>query len=540
MRHMSSHTILSRYIPRSTSHDGRFGRIFGKLPSWIPPGTSDPNREQNIDAFVAAHMTGPVPEPTPENTNIPAGYTYFGQFVDHDITFDPTSSLTRQNDPEGLQNFRSPRLDLDSIYGRGPDDQPYLYDQDAVDSTGKPIRGMLLVGVGANGKEFDLPRIRSARPVAEGGDVAAVAVIGDPRNDENIIVSQFQLTFLRLHNRLLRKIVEENIAKGTLKTSNEMFQEAQRVVRWFYQYVVWNDFVKRLVPASIWATALKLSKTADAVELGLKDIYNWKINPYIPVEFSVAAYRLGHSLIRGGYQVNFPKQGGVNRSFEIPIFDPTGEGDPDLHGGRLLPDKHTIQWDWYFDMGSPPAVPPFPQLSNFLDTKISHSVALIPGSGRPLAVLNIHRGWRMGLPSGTDVANAMGFKPVKLADEMENSLWVYILKEAEQYQENSEPKGSRLGNVGGTIVAAVFAGLLKGDPLSYVAQFPLWSPDKEPLLQGLGRRPVVANDTSRNIWDLRDLLVIANMPISGQQVRQFIAGQEPTPAAPVAPSPVDA
>lgn len=69
----------------------------------------------------------PVPTPEPANQIIPAGYTYLGQFVDHDITFDPVSSLQRQNDPQGLQDFRTPGLDLDSLYGRGPADQPYLY-----------------------------------------------------------------------------------------------------------------------------------------------------------------------------------------------------------------------------------------------------------------------------------------------------------------------------------------------------------------------------------------------------------------------------
>jgi hypothetical protein len=538
MRHLSSHTIIPEYVPRSTSHDGRFGRIFGKLPPWIPPGTDDKNRIETIDAFVKNSMSLPQPEPEPGNANIPAGYTYFGQFVDHDITFDPTSSLIRQNDPEGLQNFRSPRLDLDSIYGRGPDDQPYLYQQDAVDSADNPIKGLLLTGTGINGKEFDLPRIRPEQAVVDaavagGEDVPAVALIGDPRNDENIIVSQFQLTFLRLHNRLLRKLTEQDLAAGSLRTAGERFHEAQRIVRWFYQYVVWNDWVKRLVPHDIWEMALKLSSNGTGLELGLKDVYNWRVNPFIPVEFSVAAYRLGHSLIRAGYQLSFPRQqplnhpdGPVGPHHELPIFDPTITGKPDLHGGRLLPDKHTIEWDWYFSMGAPK--PPFPQLSNFLDIKISSSVANIPGSNRPLATLNILRGWRFGLPSGTDVAHAMGFAPIALDDEMENSLWVYILKEAEKFAEKGEPKGSRLGPVGGTIVAAVFAGLLKGDSLSYAEQFPLWRPDQEPLLQGLGRRPVVTGDTDRDVWDLRDLLAIANMPINPDQVEQVIAGQEPT------------
>ena len=66
-----------------------------------------------------------------ENLYVPAGYTYLGQFVDHDLTFDTTSSLKPlsedplQPDPS---NLRSPRFDLDCVYGSGPSDQPYMYE----------------------------------------------------------------------------------------------------------------------------------------------------------------------------------------------------------------------------------------------------------------------------------------------------------------------------------------------------------------------------------------------------------------------------
>ena len=528
MKHAASHTILPGYVPRSTSFDGRFGRIFGKLPPWAPPGRTEEDRIAAIDAYVAKMIADG--EARPGNANIPAGYTYFGQFIDHDITFDPSSSLTRQNDPEGLTNFRTPRLDLDSLYGRGPDDQPYLY------QPGKP--GFLLEGKGINGTEPDLPRLRPSQSVIDEAfklgpdgkveiqkDVPAVALIGDPRNDENIIVSQLQLTFIRLHNRVLEQVITIDDTEGVERSRTAQFHEAQRIVRWFYQYVVWNDFVRRIVPAEVFALALKDAGTGAGLELGLKAIYNWKVNPYIPVEFSVAAYRLGHSLIRNGYQINFPLQGNVGAEFEVPIFDPTGGGGHELHGGRLLPHQHSIEWEWYFDIASRPG---FPQLSEALDTHLSRSVSRIPGPDpQPLARLNILRGWRFNLPSGTDVAQAMGWTPIHPDDEIENSLWVYILKEAELYSENGEPGGSRLGKVGGTIVAAVFAGLLKGDPLSFVEQFPNWTPDKERALAALGRRPLNAGEADLGRYDIRDLLVMAGMPASAADVGRFIQGNFP-------------
>lgn len=512
MKHASVHSLLPTFVPRSTSYEGRFGRLFGKLPPWVPPGHTDAERLQNIRDFAAEHMFLPEGTEPPMHPDLAAGYTYFGQFIDHDITFDPASSLTRQNDPEGLSNFRSPRLDLDSIYGRGPDDQPYLYQQARADGG----VGFLLTGVGANGVEPDLARV----PQSAG---KAIALIGDPRNDENIIVSQIQLAVICLHNEVLRRVRhldDKRIAAGEIASVDPMaqFHEAQRIVRWFYQYLVWNDFVRRLVPASIWGMALKPSGTGAGLSLGLKDVYSWKHHPFIPVEFSVAAYRFGHSLIRTGYQLNFPLQGGVGPQFELPIFDPTGTGQPDLGSGRLLAQLHTIEWDWFFAMGAPS--PPFPQMANQIDMKLARSVFHIPGGANPnpLAALNIQRGWRFQLPSGTAVANAMGFVPIALDHPMEDALWVYILKEAQVTQ-----AGERLGEVGGTIVAAVFAGLLKGDPLSFVEQHPHWTPDDEPVLAFGPRRPVPANPTG---WEFADLLAIANVPIDPAQV-SFAASNGP-------------
>ncbi|WP_417309722.1 peroxidase family protein [Devosia sp.] len=499
MQHMKPHSITPDFVPRSTSYDGRFGRLFGRLPPWVPPGDKDEDRIRNIEDFAINHML-PKDDGSPQDhPTLPAGYTYFGQFIDHDITFDPTSSLERQNDPDGLKNFRTPRLDLDSVYGRGPKDQPYLYEHDEKGNT----TGLLITGVGANGKEPDLARVAQQNK--------AVALIGDPRNDENIIVSQLQLAIIRLHNVVLARVSEASPGLSTM----ERFHEAQCVVRWFYQYLVWNDFVKRIVPDDIWATALADKGKGLGLELGYKGVYSWEVNPYIPVEFSVAAYRFGHSLIRRGYQLNFPRQGAFGTEHELPIFNPDGSKTDDLRGGRQLPKDHTVQWDFFFDLDGEDG---FPQKAGLFDTTLSPGVTNIPSEDdsapNPLASLNIQRGWRFHLPSGPAVAQAMGFEPVKMEHEMQNALWVYILHEAQVQQ-----GGNTLGQVGGTIVAAVFAGLLKGDHLSYVSQNPTWSPDKDPLLAGGPRRPNAGKE-----WTIGDLLAIAKMPINSGDVENAIAG----------------
>lgn len=165
-----------------------------------------------------------------DNPEIPAGYTYLGQFIDHDITFDPSSSLQRMNDPEGLVNFRTPRFDLDSLYGSGPDDEPFQYDEASGGTK-------FLIGKGRHTDteqptaDDDLPRNEQGR-----------ALIGDPRNDENTIVSQLHLTFSKLHNRLVDQVGTEHELTG-----DELFKKAQRLTRWHYQWVVVHDFLARIV-----------------------------------------------------------------------------------------------------------------------------------------------------------------------------------------------------------------------------------------------------------------------------------------------------
>src|SRR2546430_2562706 len=213
-------------VSRSPSFEGRFGRMFRNLPPLLPD-------DKDLEALARQMVE---PEPTGEedtagdNPDIPAGFTYFGQFVDHDLTFDPTSQLERDNDPTALVDFRTPRFDLDSVYGRGPADQPYLYDDD-----GKAfLLGDVLTGnaltVPLNAHDLPRSRAKEANPAAQ-----ARAIIGDPRNDENVIVSQLQGLVLRLHNGLAASHPDLS------------FEQVQREVRFHYQWLVLNDFLPTIV-----------------------------------------------------------------------------------------------------------------------------------------------------------------------------------------------------------------------------------------------------------------------------------------------------
>ena len=483
-----------------------------------------------------------------QEKTIPAGYTYLGQFIDHDITFDPTSSLMRANDPNRIKNFRTPRLDLDSIYGTGPQSSPYLYRKD------HPF--FFLIGTGKSGKEEDLPR-----------NDDGTALIGDPRNDENIIVSQVQLAFLKLHNRVLQQIVKQRKGKPPTDDSEDKdatpgeFKEAQRVVRWFYQYIVWNDFVKRLVDDPKAKTPLRDAVLSNKGKGSKKEgrsyqlnnrFYKWKKAPYIPVEFSVAAYRFGHCLVRPEYQLN-------HKVVNLPIFtltskppaeqpESSAEQPTDLSGNRKLPDEHTVRWDWFLEFPSEVQVG-FPLRALPISPKLSPSLARIPagaGGTNALAFLNLRRGWRMGLPSGPDVARAMGLSTRRkywkkmqkaLDDARKHALWYYILLEGEVIG-----KGVRLGPVGGRIVAEVFAGLLKGDPLSYVNQDPGWKPEREVHLQPLlerakkdqkGRDRIAEDGSTWSFplndgeWGFADLIALAGMPIILRDINDILAGGTP-------------
>ena len=499
MAHGSRHFDV--LAPRSKFYHGPFGRLCPDLDPWVPEGVAD----CDLDKFlldIANDLMVEAPGKKPGEiagddqlrddledqfaSNIPAGYTYFGQFIDHDITFDPASSLMRQNDPNGLVNFRTPRFDLDNVYGAGPDDQPYLYDQND--------KAKMAIGkVKGNPDLPDLPRFQKR------------ALIGDMRNDENSIVSQLQLAFLLAHNTLVDRARKQHPSANT----GELFDMARKSLRWLYQYIVWNDFVRRIAVDEVQKCALQLVDTCDGRkkwECGLDDVFKWKHQPFMPVEFSVAAYRFGHSMVRNEYQTNNPFRGFGQFA---PIFDNTGPADPDdLRGFRPMKPENSVQWDWFLPMTCSRG--PFPQMARKVDTKLANSLAFLhegPAGDamNVLAFRNLKRGISFGLPSGTSIAKKYCLKPLKLKKGEPDSLWYYILREA---QGNG---GNTMGRVGSTIVCAVFAGLLKGDPKSWLNIDPCWTPKDDPLLNA-GKRKDNRDDKA---WTLASIIRLANVKADG-------------------------
>ena len=459
---------------------GRFGRMFRPLPR-AHFGTDEADTIKNLKALgdaMSADFDPPKDGRDDEESGIPALYTYLGQFIDHDLTFDPMSSLQKQNDPDALTDFRTPAFDLDCVYGRGPGDQPYMYDGDRTFLLGTPISG-------GDPQATDLPR---------NGATPARALIGDPRNDENAIVSQLQGLFLRFHNR----IAADNPSLD--------FAGLQRLVRFHYQYVVLNDFLPRLVHSSVIA-ALKTDGQYDEHKIRF---FHWRHEPFMPVEFSVAAYRLGHSMIRPGYRLN------DNDNLLLPIFPvPAQNLNEGLTGFRAMNPAWGIDWARFIDVDlrSDADDKHRLQFAYRIDTSLVNPLHDLPpaiASNPPsLAERNLQRGWRLELPSGQRVARAMGVRPLqneqivigKAVDEPEGKpviitdvskvfahncpLWTYILAEAMRCKEpvtiptkegNISVNTPKLGPVGGRIVAEVFLGLMFGDKHSLLSLDPCWTP----------------------------------------------------------------
>jgi Animal haem peroxidase len=455
---------------------------------------ADRDLEALADAMTS-DQEAPTPEGEPdpeEDPEITAAYTYLGQFTDHDLTFDPTSRLREaltDQQLDALADFRTPRFDLDNLYGRGPDDQPYMYTPDKIH---------VLLGEPMSGNPFD----PDARDLPRGPNERAL--IGDPRDDENRIVAQLHAIFLRFHNK-----VADYLARPDQLGAKVSFEAVRSQVRWHYQWMLVRDFLPRVINSDtyqrVFADPCYPSPTLPGLGDGLR---------LMPVEFSVAAFRFGHSMIRPEYRLNLK----VPRR---PIFSPGGydrahaNAAADLGGFRPIPSDWAIDWQFFIDLGpgrEPQSLGPLygpmkrePQMAYKIDTSLVHPLGDLPPqiASHPniLALRNLERGRTFSLPTGQQVARALDEEPIpddklmirkvtaKNRDELKPlwkiapgfvgraPLWAYILSEAQVTSRGRAGNGAspdsiplKLGPVGGRIVADVFAALLRGDPTSYLKQ----------------------------------------------------------------------
>ncbi len=431
------------------------------------------------------------------DSSIPPVYTYWGQFIDHDITANTDrNSVVSDITPADftpvapdvvkteLLNLRSPAFDLDSVYGGGPAEDPEMYD-------GIKLKIGTVSGEPGGGIPGDVPPPDDDRqrdlPRGEDGNPRA-PLIGDSRNDENLIIAQFHLAFLRFHNNAVDWVKGQN----NYAPDDEVFAEAQKLTRLHYQWLVVNDYLPTVTAYG----------TVDKVLQGGRKFYNPTGDAFAPIEFSVAAYRFGHSMVRNAYDHNrnFGRGSDPQRSREgtfQQMFVFTGKGG--FFGLETLPFNWIIEWDRFVDKGSSfdddadgsPArfarkidthlAPPLGEMENEVKGPDAPTDSDIRALLMHLAQRNLLRGYLLSVPTGQAVADAMGITALSTPELQQGNsadlnqtltdggfltktpLWYYVLKEAE-VREN----GEALGDVGSRIVVETMIGMMECDEHSYL------------------------------------------------------------------------
>jgi hypothetical protein len=460
------------------------------------------------DAMVEDPPAAGEPLQITNNSTIPPVYTYWGQFIDHDLTANTdrdstTSDVTRPDlaplPPDDvvtkLKNLREPTLNLDSLYGDGPTLQPHhptragsFYDgikfkigtnaTERSDGVPTPIGGDRIPP--AEDLRRDLPRLDKA------------AQIADARNDENLIIAQLHTAFLRFHNNVVDWLEHH---ESHPQQAAARFQRARELTRWHYQWLAVHNFLKTVTFPGI----------ADKILLGGPKQFGLRNGkPFMPLEYSVAAFRFGHTMIRGAYD--------YNRNFGLPgkiigaasldlLFRFTGQANPPFIGQTdRLPFNWIIEWDRFVQKGS--SVPH--HFARKIDTVLAPPLGALfnqgnaPGTDpqvkeiqKRLARRNLLRGYLLSIPTGQSVARELGITPLSAAELHQGNgatlngvldsngfiertpLWYYVLKEAEV-----RANGNSLGEVGSRIVCETIIGQLVHDRESYLNHHGGWDPSQ--------------------------------------------------------------
>ena len=465
-------TVETAVFRTTAAGVGRFARLF---PGLTPQGNGvDSGTIRGWLTSLGNALTDDVdannfPFPAGDHPTLPAGYTYLGQFIDHDLTFDPTRLPDVQIDIATLNNFRSPALDLDNLLGFGPGADPLLYEPQSAGARAGRLRTAASLAGDPDGVAHDLPRLSDGTPL-----------IGDPRNDENLFVGQLHTAFITFFNKVFVDLAAGTIADlGPVGGSTS--EKAARIARWHYQWIVLKDFLPRIIEGNI---------LSQVVTNGPYHYHPDPASPYMPVEFSGAAYRLGHSMVREQYHVN----GSFPKATLGDLFNFSSSG-----GNVPVPSIWSINWNRLFEIDPGTTVNPARRLDPYAAPTL-HQLPNVPAPAS-LAVRNLLRGWSWSLPSGQSIAAHLGVQALTpgqiLADtggqlckeaavvepfnfHNDTPLWYYILKESETFH-----RGELLGPVGSTILAEVFVGLLQADSESFLSMNPGWIPTLPGATAGL-------------------------------------------------------
>jgi len=421
------------------------------------------------------------------DSDIPAGYTYLGQFIAHEVTFDKTEEPLDSNGAQ--DDFRSPQIDLDSLYGRGPEDPEHsrFYQDGARLKVGETIAGSDVRKTFFN----DLPR------EGFGSERMGKALIPDSRNDENLAIAQTHLAFIRFHN----KVVDAVHLRGV--PADELFATAKKEVVQHFQWIILKDFLPKLLH----------KQAAEVLETG--DPKFFKVDPEfgvcMPLEFSVAAFRFGHSMVRDKYDWNFIQNSGNGRAATMNnLFGFTGFSG-NLQNKPRLESDWIIDWRRFYDL-TDVGYPDDDRSSNKarkIDTSFSLRIEKIKGyphvtkdpAHQSIVARNLLRGHACHLHSGEYIAERLGIKQQdRLTKEQigiesphltgNTPLWYYILKEA-------ECNDGKLGPVASCIIAQTLVGLIQQSEHSILKE-ENWKPKYGPRVD-------------QEEFEMADLLVFAEV-----------------------------
>jgi hypothetical protein len=426
---VAAHGLDNRGLEAASAPGVGYGR-FGRMFEFTGGGLPDPCLLDIATAMLKDDEGAPLDEleAVDENPLIPSGYTYFSQFVDHDMTLDTTSLQQKATDVAAMVDFRTPALDLDCVYGRGPDDQPYMYEPDGVHlRLGEKLTEPGAAGATRNRR--DVLRMTTA------GDIAAPpgkgpnpAILGDKRNDENRIVCQIQAGMIAFHNKVADDAALIGEFGGNFSDAGSRFKTAAAIVRWHYQWLVLNDYLDRVLEPTIIDEILGDGPAPSLPHYTKADAKF----AYVPVEFAGAAFRIGHSMVRPSYALNEKVGDPASAPNRISIFSEDPDPKRNLNGfGFKLPNDWGIDWSFFFtgpDASGKPIGPgrsgqpgdfKLPQPSYRLDAQLVIPLGDLPEfrvemelKFRNLAYRNLLRGdANLRLPFGEQIAHALGIEP---------------------------------------------------------------------------------------------------------------------------------
>jgi Animal haem peroxidase len=399
----------------------------------------------------------------------PSGFVYLGQFLDHDLTRDETRLEHRSPVPEKTRNFHSPRLNLEGVYGGGPKRSAELYD---LSESGSET---FLLGRTKAIPRKEIPSTRDDFHRRNGRPFLA-----DERNDQHLILGQLHVVFLQFHNRMVDCLKRGEIADEAFPNEGT-FDTARRLVVWHYQWIVRNEFLKWFVLPEILADIERYGPRFFETAPG-------EAIQALPIEFTQAAFRFGHSMVQPQYEIN--RWIGLVRLKDL--VRKTRTGAP----GKSLPANRVVDWDRFTRTWGGNA-----NFAENIDTLISEDMFNLPAAAMPipfktppppLPEITLVRGSRIGLPSGQDACRAAGLQPLAPGQigfdvqdneflrargmDEETPLWYYLLREAELCGIRRFRGGECLGPLGSRIVAEVLLGVMNADPEHYLNVDRDWRP----------------------------------------------------------------